>query len=203
METPRGPCANGTLRARPRSAWLFGLLILGLSCLVVPVYGGLVHVEAAPGLVTPAAAGDAATGRALFTGATPLQNSGPACIACHSVAGVGALGGGSVGPDLTAVFTRYGQTGLAAALANPPFPAMQPLFRDHPLTPAEQADLVAYFQQAAQQHPASLQPAPTGLTYNRWSLPTVEIAFLAVIGPASVAHSSSGDKSAWAGFRIW
>lgn len=180
----RGTRANSTLRARPRSVWLFGLVVLGLSCLVAPVYGGLVHVEAAPSLVTPAAAGNVATGRALFSGATPLHNGGPACIACHTVAGVGALGGGSVGPDLTAVFTRYGQAGLAGVLASVPFPAMQPLFRDHPLTPAEQADLVAYFQQAARQHPASLQPAPTGLTYNRRSLPTAEIAVLAAIGAA-------------------
>ena len=160
----------------------FRLFVLAVSGLLVLAYVELVGVAAAPGAPTPT--GNVATGHALFTGATPLHNSGPACIACHTVAGVGALGGGSVGPDLTAVFTRYGQAGLAAALANPPFPAMQPLFRDHPLTPAEQADLIAYFQQAAGQHPASLQPAPTGLTYNRRSLPTVEIAFLAVIGAA-------------------
>ncbi|MCL4543689.1 MAG: cytochrome c [Chloroflexi bacterium] len=177
--------ANATLRARSWSAWLFSLFILGLSCVVVLVYAGLPGVAtAAASAAAPAPAGNPAAGRALFTGATPLQNGGPTCIACHNVAGLGALGGGSVGPDLTAVYTRYGQAGLASSLSNIAFPAMQPLFRNHPLTPAEQADLIAYFQQTARQHPASPQPAPTGLTYNRRSLPTVQIAFLAVAGTA-------------------
>src|SRR3989337_709452 len=46
-------------------------------------------------------------GRALFTGARRLENGGPACMSCHSVAGLGALGGGALGPDLTLAYNKY------------------------------------------------------------------------------------------------
>lgn len=171
--------AGGRSAKRLRLLRLHGRFILALSCVAVLIFAGLVSVKAAPVTATVPPAGNAATGRALFSGATPLLNGGPACLACHTVAGAGALGGGSVGPDLTAVYTRYGQAGLADALAKPLFPTMQPLFRGHPLTPAEQADLVAYLRQVAQRYPST---TPSRLTYNHRSLATVEIAFLAIVG---------------------
>lgn len=90
--------------------------------------------------------GNANLGLDLFTGARPLQNGGPACIACHSVAGTTSLGGGNLGPDLTQVFQRYGDAGLASALNSIPFPTMQGIFLNQPLTPEEQANLHALFQ---------------------------------------------------------
>jgi mono/diheme cytochrome c family protein len=99
-----------------------------------------------------ASTGNAAVGKELFTGALHLQNGGPACMACHTVAGVGALGGGSVGPDLTHVFQRYGQAGLASALNTLPFPTMQGVFQRKPLAPSEQADLLAFFAQENQKN---------------------------------------------------
>lgn len=95
--------------------------------------------------------GDAAQGERLFNGAASLANGGTSCIACHSVAGVAALGGGTLGPDLTKVYTRYGATGLPSALATLPFPTMQGIFAARLLTPQEQADLYAYFEKIDQQ----------------------------------------------------
>jgi mono/diheme cytochrome c family protein len=89
-------------------------------------------------------------GEAIFAGATRLQNGAPACISCHSTTGVGILGGGTLGPDLTNVHERYGDAGLPTALQNLPFPTMQGVFSEKPLTDNEVADLYAYFTQANQ-----------------------------------------------------
>lgn len=103
------------------------------------------------GLAVPASLeGDAAQGAALFAGATPLQNGGPACMSCHNIAGVGALGGGTLGPDLTSVRDRYGEAGLAGALEGLPFPSMRGVFADRPLTDVEISHLYAYFVQVNQ-----------------------------------------------------
>lgn len=107
------------------------------------------------GTGTGSAFGDPVAGRALFTGARRLQNGGPACIACHTVAGIGELGGGQVGPDLTGAYAKYGATGLPAVLASIPFPTMLPIFTAHPLTAVEQADLVAFLAQPMTAPPAN------------------------------------------------
>ncbi|MFQ5932654.1 MAG: c-type cytochrome [Nitrospiraceae bacterium] len=95
-------------------------------------------------------AGDSESGRLLFIGGSRLANGGPACISCHSVAGVGALAGGTLGPDLTKVRDRYGEAGLAAALEGLPFPSMRGVYSEKPLTEDEVADLFAYFAQTSQ-----------------------------------------------------
>jgi mono/diheme cytochrome c family protein len=106
------------------------------------------EVEPAPDPIL--VSGDSESGRVLFIGGTQLANGGPACISCHSVAGVGALAGGTLGPDLTNVYDRYGEPGLAAALTGLPFPSMRGVFTEKPLTEDEAADLFAYFAQANQ-----------------------------------------------------
>ncbi len=107
---------------------------------------GSPQVAAAP----PLPEGNAAHGAALFTGAASTQNGAPSCISCHSTTGVGTMGGGTLGPDLTNVHTRYGADGLAATLRSLPFPTMQGIFTDKPLTDNEVADLYAYFVQTDQ-----------------------------------------------------
>jgi len=97
-------------------------------------------------------AGDEARGLALFMGTAHFQNGGPPCMGCHNIGSNGLLGGGVMGPDLTDVSTRYGDPGLEAALANIPWPAMQPIFSDHPLTSQEQADLLAFMKASKGQH---------------------------------------------------
>jgi mono/diheme cytochrome c family protein len=103
--------------------------------------------------------GDPDRGEAIFTGGTGLQNGAPACISCHSTAGVGLLGGGTLGPDLTEVHDRYGEAGLPQTLQNLPFPTMQGVFGERPLTDNEVADLYAYFVRAN-------QAAARALNYN-------------------------------------
>jgi len=63
----------------------------------------------AQGQGQPAApvAGNASTGRELFTGTKGFQNGGVQCISCHSVSGVGELGGdlsGDVDPAVVGAF---------------------------------------------------------------------------------------------------
>lgn len=92
--------------------------------------------------------GDPLVGRALFTGVQRFQNGGPPCMACHSVAGIGALGGGALGPDLTPSFNKYGEVGLANFLATVPLPTMNAVWSRRPMTPEEQAHLRVFLQQA-------------------------------------------------------
>lgn len=106
-----------------------------------------------PPVSVTAPTGDPDIGRDLFSGASRLANGGAACIACHDIAGVGALGGGALGPDLTQTHAKFGADGTAAMLANLSFPTMIPIFGTRPLTPEEQAHLAALFQQTAEVGP--------------------------------------------------
>jgi len=121
--------------------------LAGQSAATAPAGGA---APAQPAVPAVALNGSAEQGRLAFTGRARLGGGGTACIACHAVEGVGALGGGALGPDLTQVQARYGGPGLAAALGTLPFPSMQGIFADKPLTPAEQADLLAFFAAADQ-----------------------------------------------------
>jgi mono/diheme cytochrome c family protein len=97
--------------------------------------------------------GNSIIGRDLFTGSMHFENEGPACIACHSVTGIGALGGGVLGPDLTRSYKKFGEYSITTILTDFPFPVMNPLFSDHSLTPQEQAHLIAFFQQSVTERP--------------------------------------------------
>lgn len=93
---------------------------------------------------------DIVQGRAIFLGTTSLANGGPPCLSCHTVSGVGGLGGGRLGPDLTLVYERLqGRKGTGAWLLAPASPTMQPVFRNHPLKPAEVLALTALFEDSA------------------------------------------------------
>lgn len=89
--------------------------------------------------------GDAARGENLFTGPTRFENRGPSCSACHSSSGIGALGGGSLGPDLTGAFEKLGE---AMILFPETSKTMKPIFTEKPLTDQEKADLLAFFKTA-------------------------------------------------------
>jgi len=74
------------------------------------------------------------------------------------VGGVGALGGGNLGPDLTKVYSRFGEAGLGSSLQNIAFPTMLNIYINKPLTDQEVADLVAFFEQAdGTQHAGAAQ----------------------------------------------
>lgn len=104
----------------------------------------------------PALVGNPQTGKDLFTGAKSLAAGGTACVACHDTAGLGAPGGGLLGPDLTQAVQRYGgEAGLRATLGVIAFPSMVPVYQNRALTPQEQADLTAFLAQTAAQAPPS------------------------------------------------
>ena len=101
---------------------------------------------AGPRPMTPA---DADLGRKLFMGQLSLTKRGPACLSCHQVRGIGALGGGNLGPDLTGVYARLGgQVALTSWLGSPASVTMKPVFAQHPLTEDEAHALVSYFKVA-------------------------------------------------------
>lgn len=107
---------------------------------------------------TPA---DVARGAAIFLGEQPLRNGGPACISCHSTAGLGGLSGGQLGPDLMRVYERLqGRMGLTAWLQSPGTVTMRTLFANTPLDPAEVSALVAYFEKQARDGAPATASAP-------------------------------------------
>lgn len=98
----------------------------------------------------PFTAQDVAIGREIFLGTHRLASGGPACISCHTMRGLGGLGGGRLGPDLTLVYERLqGRKGLGAWLTNPASPTMAPVFRNTQMQPEEILPLLAYFEDAA------------------------------------------------------
>jgi len=101
--------------------------------------------EPTPTTAAPPVSADAANGKKLFKGSVGFAEGAAACAACHSAGDIGFRGGSGLGPDLSDVYDRLGgDAGLAAWLASPASPTMQPLFNDKPLTTAEIADLSAF-----------------------------------------------------------
>ena len=93
---------------------------------------------------------DIAQGRRIFVGDRHLANGGPPCISCHTLRGLGGLGGGRLGPDLTRVYERLqGRKNMGAWLFAPATPTMGSVFKNHALRPEEIMPLVALFEDAA------------------------------------------------------
>lgn len=125
----------------------------------------------------PGTAGDAGRGENLFTGAEDFAEGGPSCLACHSVAGVGSLGGGQVGPDLTGAFAKYGgRQGLDGVLGTVAFPTMVPIYTRNPLTASERADLAAFLEGAPE------RSRPSAAAGKLLGLSIGTAALLAVLG---------------------
>jgi len=104
--------------------------------------------------------GDPIVGKNLFTGVQRFEKGGPACMACHNIAGIGALGGGALGPDLTQAFQKYnGQRGLDSFLSSVPTQTMNAVWSSKPITIQERAALIAFLQEAsaAQRSPQALE----------------------------------------------
>jgi mono/diheme cytochrome c family protein len=98
----------------------------------------------------PFTAQEISEGREMFLGTKRLANGGPSCIACHTMKGIGGLGGGRLGPDLTRAYERLqGRKGLAAWLMAPPSPTMQPIFKLKPLRNEEVLPMVAVLEESA------------------------------------------------------
>lgn len=113
--------------------------------------------EAAP--AAPAESGDAALGKMYFTGQKAFGSGAPPCISCHS-AGVGELGGGVLGPNLTKVYADESKNPLlSAAWINAGSPVMAPVFSNKNVTDEEVAHLRAFF---AEQANTEMKPSSTG-----------------------------------------
>ena len=113
----------------------------------LPVFDGVEEIAPAePVVVITSNSGDSAIGRALFMGEQAFKNNGPPCLSCHGNSDVGGLGGGTLGPDLTKVHSRFGgDLGLKSVLISLPFPTMQGVFSVRPVLEEEAAHLTAYF----------------------------------------------------------
>ena len=100
--------------------------------------------EKTPSVAKPAApAGDFEMGKKLFEGQKPFENGGPACISCHTTSDVSGLGGGTLGPDLTKVNSRFGA--ITPPLVNVSFPTMRGVFSEKKILGEEATHLTAYF----------------------------------------------------------
>ncbi len=109
--------------------------------------GAVAEKEAKPAPVVPPVQGDIETGKNLFLGRQALANGAPACITCHQNTEIGSMGGGTLGPDLTKVHSRYGgDVGLKSVLLSTPFPTMRGVFSEKPISESEAAHLIAYFK---------------------------------------------------------
>jgi mono/diheme cytochrome c family protein len=107
--------------------------------------------DAAAEEAVPAVQGDAGIGKMLFTGEKRFENGGPACISCHNV-GLGALGGGTLGPNLMLPNEKYGvgpapQNPLIAAawINSAGTPVMGAIFSRKNVTDDEVTHLKAFF----------------------------------------------------------
>ena len=114
------------------------------ACLLLALASPAANAQAG----SPDLSGSPERGEALFTGAAQLANDGPACVACHTVAGIPFPGGGALGPDLTHAYQKLGPTGTQSAMQTLYFQVMTPIYSRHPLLPEEQADLMAFLKQA-------------------------------------------------------
>ncbi|HAX71586.1 MAG TPA: c-type cytochrome [Anaerolineales bacterium] len=122
----------------------FAILLSG--CMSAPRKGAI------PVSVKAIDAGDAENGRKLFMGYAHFENEGPPCMGCHSIGDNGLLGGGNMGPNLTDVSDRLTQNKMISILANSGAeisPVMEPIYTTHPLTEAEQADLIVFMTESA------------------------------------------------------
>lgn len=103
-----------------------------------------------------------ARGRDLFEGDAAFARKGPACNACHHVALRAVAGGGSLGVELTDVASRLPEAGIAAILAQPPFPVMAAAYAGRPLEEPEIRALTAFLGNAAHD-PESRTPSSRAL----------------------------------------
>lgn len=110
--------------------------------------GASAGAAAAPAAAFPT--GDSVHGRELFVGGSRFQNGGAPCMSCHSISGIGALGGGTLGPDLSNAVNEYGGvTGIENILSTLPSPTMNAVWSKDPLTPQEIADVSSFIKEAS------------------------------------------------------
>ena len=128
-------------------------------CRFVAVVTGVLLVVASTvwGQDTPG--GDVQRGEALYVGTASFEKGGAPCLGCHGIAGagLGKAAGASYGPDLTSTYDAFGGEMLFDAFADMPFPSMEALYVDRPLTQEERADLVAFLREVSGKEPLRIE----------------------------------------------
>jgi mono/diheme cytochrome c family protein len=107
--------------------------------------------------------GDADKGEALYVGTASFAKGGAPCLGCHGVAGagLGKAAGASYGPDLTNTYDDFGEM-LHDALEGMPFPSMEALYANRPLTEEERSDLVAFLREVSGREPPRIEGSLLG-----------------------------------------
>ena len=125
-----------------------------------PAAAAEVSTPVAVAEAAPVESGDANVGRALFTGETRFTNAGPACMSCHS-AGIGALDGGNLGPNLTKAYVDESKNPLlsTAWVNGGGSPTMGPIFAAKNITEAEMENLRAFLKAQGANNVAPSQSA--------------------------------------------
>jgi cytochrome c551/c552 len=85
-------------------------------------------------------------GQDLFTGIHKFEKLGPACSSCHNVNISNVITGGSLAVDLTSVYSRMNDAGVASIIKSPPFPVMNKAYKDRNLNSDEVFALQAFLQ---------------------------------------------------------
>ena len=93
---------------------------------------------------------DIDTGLLLFSGQLDFVNHGPSCMSCHDVDEDKLLSGGLLAKDLTHVYGRMGDVGIASILGTPPFPSMATTYENNGLDSTEIAQLTAFLKDVDQ-----------------------------------------------------
>ncbi|MFZ1699507.1 MAG: c-type cytochrome [Pyrinomonadaceae bacterium] len=128
--------------------------------------------------------GDVEGGRDYFTGRKRFENGGVSCGSCHAMNNLGWLGGGTLGPNLTAANIKYRDPELILILQNPNFPTMTEMFRDHKLTDEEIVQLFAYFQNSKLENPNApiVATAPSATIDPKFLAMGFGLAILSLVG---------------------
>ena len=100
---------------------------------------------------------DANAGTDLFTGRLAFRNGGPACLSCHNINAAGTIGGGTVGKDLSDVYSVMGEAALTSILKTTPFPIMTDIYSVKPLTEDEISAVLAFLKDASEAPSTSSQ----------------------------------------------
>lgn len=85
-------------------------------------------------------------GRNYFQGTTRLQNRGPSCVSCHSIAYPGVTSGGNLGPDLTHAVTRLGSDQVTNIIKDMPYAIKKDAYKKHELTDKEIKSIVTFLE---------------------------------------------------------
>lgn len=117
--------------------------------------------ESRPRHAVTATGDDVARGRGLFVGTVPARSGGASCASCHIVRGVSAAPkGGTLGGDLTHVYSRFQDAALSTFLQHPCFPRVFDIDGAPPLTREEAFAVKAFLRRADHGVPSATAQRP-------------------------------------------